>query len=253
MLAAELDPLLLTAPTIRCGTTLLQRLICSSPDALLFGEQAADELATAVQLITARRQMLAGNRADFDASLAAFAAGDSSDWMIDLLPDVDGYLQAIADGYLQPAAYCREFALRAGRRVWGVKYPGWGRDVLQRMMAELPRAKLIVIHRDVAAALRSAKARGSVRRLADAKAICAQWAANMRFASQLPSSPRTLLVAYEDLIRDPEPQLRRIEAFAGIAAIDRGVLAQRVNAWGGYVEPAELSEAEIEVCTSARA
>ena len=142
--------------------------------------------------------------------------------------------------------------------MWGLKYPGWTPDVLQLAMSALPRARLIVIHRDIAPVLRSAKARRSVNRLTEAKAFCAQWAANLRFALQLPPSPRVLLLSYEELVRDPEPQLRRIESFAGIAPIDRGVLAHRVNEWSGedgkpvYIEPAELSEAELQACEEAR-
>lgn len=250
-LASRLDPLLVTAPTIRCGTTLVQRLISSSPDAMIFGEQAADELATALQLIAARTQVLQANGAQFEASLAAFEAGDHGDWMIDLLPDAGGWLRAF-DGYLQPAAYCREFARRAGRRVWGMKYPGWSPEVLQLLLGAMPRAKLIVIRRDVTSALRSAKACGSVRRLNDVHAFCAQWTANLRGALQVEGSSRVLLLSYDELVADPEPHLQRIEQFAGIGGIDRGVLAQRVNAWDGYIEPAPLSEAEIQACNGAR-
>ena len=103
-LASDLDPLLVTAPTIRCGTTLLQRLICSSGDALLFGEQAADELAVALRLLVARLRVFVQNPGHFAASLEAFAAGDVNDWMIDLMPDLDGFVRAAVDGYLQPVA-----------------------------------------------------------------------------------------------------------------------------------------------------
>src|SRR5258706_12344259 len=103
-LAAELDPLILTAPTIRCGTTLLQRLICSSPHGLMFGETAANDLITALQLGAIKTTMYGQNRNQFATSLATFQQGDVNDWMIDLLPDVDGYPPALGDGFLRPAA-----------------------------------------------------------------------------------------------------------------------------------------------------
>jgi hypothetical protein len=250
-LASQLDPLIVTAPTIRCGTTLLQRLICSSQHALLFGEPAGNDLVTALRVIKVQTSMYAANREQFAGGLDAFAGGNRNDWMIDLMPDLDGYLRAIVDGYLQPLAYCRDFALRAGRRVWGLKYPGWSGEVLQAIMTFLPRAKLIYIHRDVVSALRSAKARGSVRRTTELNAFCAQWAANMRMAAQLRDSDRVMVLSYDQLGSDSETTLQRLEAFTGVTGIDRGVLAHRVNEWPEYIPPAELTADELRVAEEA--
>lgn len=256
-LASQLDPLIVTAPTIRCGTTLLQRLICSSDDALLFGEPAGNDLVTALRVIKVQTSMYAANRHQFAQGLEAFAGGNRNDWMIDLMPDLDGYLRALVDGYLQPLAYCRDFAHRAGRPVWGVKYPGWSGEELQAIMTFLPRAKLIYIHRDIVPALRSAKARGSVRRSTELKAFCAQWAANMRMAAQLRDSDRVMVLSYDQLAGDSERTLQRLEAFTGVTRIDRGVLAHRVNEWSRdderpeYIPPAELTAEEMKAAEEA--
>lgn len=251
-LASQLDPLIVTAPTIRCGTTLLQRLICSSEDALLFGESAGNDLVTALRVIKVQTAMYAANRQQFAEGLEAFSGGNRNDWMIDLMPDLDGYLRAVVDGYLQPLAYCRDFAVRAGRRVWGVKYPGWSGEVLQAIMTILPRTKLIYIHRDIIPALRSAKARGSVRRGTELKAFCEQWSANMRMAAQLRDSDRVMVLSYDQLVGDAEQTLQRLEAFTGVTRIDRGVLAHRVNERHEYTPPAELTEDELKAAEEAR-
>ena len=255
-MTSDLDPLIVTAPTIRCGTTLLQRLICSSSDALLFGEPAANDLGMALRLIRAQTALYASQRDEFAGSLEAFTSGNRNDWMIDLMPDVDGYTRAIAEGFLQPLAYCRDFARRAGRRVWGVKYPGWTAEVLRLILETMPRAKMIYIHRDIVPVLRSAKARGSLRR-AEVKPFCEQWSANMRGAMALPPSERLLMLSYEELIAEPEATLQRLESFAGLAGIDRAVMAKRVNAWSdeegsSYIAPAELSDAERQAAQAAR-
>jgi len=252
-LALQLDPLIVTAPTIRCGTTLLQRLICSSEEALLFGEPAGNDLVTALRIIKVQTSMYAANREQFAEGLDAFAGGNLNDWLIDLMPDLDGYLRAVVDGYLQPLAYCRDFAHRAGRRVWGVKYPGWPAEVLQAIMSILPRTKLIYIHRDIVPALRSAKARGSLRRDTELKAFCAQWAANMRMAAQLRDSDRVLVLSYEQLVADSESTLQRLEAFTGVTNLDRRVLAHRVNERHEYIPPAELTDDELKAAEEARA
>ena len=252
MIASELDPLIVTAPSIRCGTTLLQRLICSAPNGLLYGEPVANDLFNALQLNSAQVAMYEQYRGQVGESLAAFREGKSDDWMIDLMPDLDGYLRAFADGHLAPIAYCRDFARNAGRPVWGMKYPGWGAGPLNLIRNSLPRAKVIFIHRDIVPVLRSAKARGSVRRLAGVKAFCAQWASNMKAVAQLRESPNALVIDYDDLVRDAELVLQRIEAFAGLEPIDRAVLAQRVNTFGGVIPPAELKDEEMAAAEEAR-
>jgi hypothetical protein len=249
---SDLDPLILTAPAIRCGTTLLQRLICSASNGLMFGETVANDLFTALQLGGIKHTMYGQNRHQFATSLATFQRGDVNDWMIDLLPDVDGYLRAMVDGFLQPIAHCRDYARDQGRPVWGVKYPGWGGDVLNMLAAAMPRMKTIFIHRDVLPVLRSAKARRTVRRLEDARELCAQWAMNMGALPQLRVSPTALVIDYDDLVRDSEAVLQRVESFAGLTAIDRGVLSHRVNERDRYIEPATLTDEETAVAEQAR-
>ena len=51
-LISDLDPLVITSPVIRSGTTLLQRLLCSSPSALIYGELCAQDLEFFLNLYT---------------------------------------------------------------------------------------------------------------------------------------------------------------------------------------------------------
>jgi hypothetical protein len=251
-ITAELDPLIVTAPSIRCGTTLLQRLISSAPNGLLFGELAANEMLTALQLAWVKLSMYAQNSWQFASTLETYRKGEINEWIIDLMPDLGGYTRALVDGYLAPLVYCREFAHSAARTVWGVKNPGWGADVLTLILNALPRAKVIFIHRDIVPVLRSAKARRTVRRLQEAKEFCTQWATNMAALPQLHTVSNVLVVDYDELARDAEAVLQRIESFAGLCAIDRGVLAHRINERDRYIEPAQLTNEETAVAEAAR-
>ena len=51
-------PVLVTSPAIRSGSTLLQRLLCSSPDAIVFGEEIGKDLDLQLQILASRQLVL---------------------------------------------------------------------------------------------------------------------------------------------------------------------------------------------------
>jgi hypothetical protein len=55
-LSLDLDPLIIGSPTPRCGTTLLQRLLCSSQHALIYGEKCAQDLELFLNIYTFKVQ-----------------------------------------------------------------------------------------------------------------------------------------------------------------------------------------------------
>lgn len=249
---SELEPLFVTAPSTRCGTTLLQRLICSAPNALLFGETVAGDLEVAINFTFARAVMYDMNRGDVDAKIAAVYSGDVNRWLLDLTPPIAEYLGALRREYESPLIGARDSAARRGRDVWGVKYPRWQATMIELLRALFPRGRWIYIHRDIGDCLRSAKARGEVPRMSDVAAYAQEWSMNLTAVTALPRDDRFLIVDYAGLARDPEAFLQRIEEFSGARPINRNVLATRVNDSEGYLQPVELTDAELEIALQAR-
>ncbi|HJW95803.1 MAG TPA: sulfotransferase [Thermoanaerobaculia bacterium] len=243
--ASELDPLFVTAPTTRCGTTLLQRLICSAPNALLFGESVAGDIETALMMSYARALMYDASRIPVRMKLESVLSGDVNRWLYDLTPDIDAYLHALRGQYESPLIGARDSAIRHGRAVWGVKYPRWSAATIDLLRSMIPGSRWIYIHRDVLACLRSAKGRGDLLRPGDEVLFAQEWTANLEFALTLPRDERLLLLDYDELARDREAFLRSIEEFSGARPIDRSVLEHRVNDSEGYLPPVELTEQEI--------
>ena len=243
--ASELEPLFVTAPITRCGTTLLQRLICSAPNALLFGESVAGDIDTAMILCYARALMYDASRIAVEVKLDAVLSGDVNRWLLDLTPDIAEYLRALRGQYESPLIGARNSAAKHGRTIWGVKYPRWPAATIELLRSMIPRSRWIYIHRDVLACLRSAKGRGDLIRPGDEVLFAQEWTANLNFALTLPRDERLLFLDYDDLARDPEAFLRAIEEFSGAKPIDRNVLAHRVNDSEGYLPPVELTEQEI--------
>jgi Sulfotransferase family len=244
---SELEPLLVTAPSTRCGTTLLQRLICSAPNAMLFGETVGSDVEIGLNFGYARATMYEMNRAVIETKLEAVYAGDVNKWLLDLAPETQPYIAALRAYYEQPLLACRDSAARRGRNVWGLKYPRWPAPVIDLLRAALPRARWIYIHRNLLDCVKSAKARGELRRPGDVAAYAQEWSANRAHVLSLPASERVLVLDYDDLLRDAEAFLRRVEQHSGAAPIDRGVLAHKVNDSSGYLAPAELTDEERAV------
>jgi len=250
---SELEPLFVTAPSTRCGTTLLQRLICSAPNALLFGESVAGDLEMAINVTFTRAVMYDMNRGEVQEKIDAVYAGDVNRWLLDLTPPIGEYLGALRREYESPLIGARDSAARRGRDVWGVKYPRWPATMINLLRTLFPRSRWIYIHRDIADCLRSAKARGEVPMAGDVVAYAREWSANLTSVLSQPRDERFLVVDYADLARDAEAFLRRIEQFSGARPIDRSVLARRVNDSDGYLQPVELTDAELEIASGARA
>jgi hypothetical protein len=255
--AAALDPLIVTAPVIRSGTTLLQRLLCSSPRALIYGELPAQDLEFFLNLYTFKVQEYTYHRERLERGLQQVLDGQVDDWIPDLMPDVDEYLSALATAAFAGVALCRDYARRQGRPVWGFKHPGWQPPLLRMVRKLLPQARLIAIRRDLAPCLRSAKAQGAVDSAAQVREFCRTWAEGVAFLATLSDDPAVLVLRYEDLLQQPQAAMQRITAFTGLDDMNPAVLQRKINAFagsdyvaqapGGYAPPAELSDAEREM------
>jgi hypothetical protein len=253
----DLDPLIVTSPTARSGTTLVQRLLCSSRRAVIYGELCAQDLEFFLNLYSIKTQEYNYNRAILERGLHQVLAGDVDDWIPDLMPDVDGYLRAMGHSAFAGIEYCRDYAHRSARPVWGLKHPGWKPAFIQLLRAFMPHARFIAILRDLEPTVRSAKAKSMLNSITDTQQFCRTWAEGMEYWCGLRDDSKALVLSYEELITAPEVELGRLAEFSGLNDIRSEVLQHKINAWtgklgpygsvDGYLAPAELTGAEHRV------
>lgn len=248
-----LSPLIVTSPTTRSGTTLLQRLLCSARNTLVYGEEVGKDLETQLQILTARKLVYTHSRSRFADNLGRFMQGDSNHWLVDLMPELDPYLDALRQGAFAGLQECRRQAEAAGRAIWGFKYPGWPPHLLRMLSAELPGTRVIYLHRRLADTARSAKAWHDYAE-PQMLAFCEQWLAHQRAMRERRDDPSVLMLSFESLVQDPEPTLAALRGFLPFDGIDAGLLRDRINnqthgagalhGHTGYVAPAVLTAQE---------
>ena len=191
----------------RSGTTLLRMMLDAHselampfetqllPELLDARDEGADPAALAEMLVTHRRWPDFG--LDADAMREDFTSLDPFD---------------LAEAM---RAFYRAYAESQGKPRWGDKSPGYALH-LKRIGELLPEAHFVHLIRDGRDVRLSQLKRGSNH--PNAKKHARRWRKRVRTAqkegAELPG--RYMELRYEDLITDPEPQLRRICEFVGL-------------------------------------
>src|SRR5581483_1751762 len=141
-------PLFVVAPARRCGTTLLQRALNSSGNAIIYGEnfvflEAYPAILAGIEdnlplrkarTRDVRRQVLGGNL-DVDASA--------------MFPDYLGYAKLMRGHLSGIAEYYRLRSLEAGRLVWGLKHQIRQAESFAAFMHYLPTARYLFVYRNI--------------------------------------------------------------------------------------------------------
>lgn len=194
-------PLLVLGAGQRCGSTLIQRLLCSHPRVLIWGEHGGQ-----LQPVLAALERLRFWR-DHDAITARdeLAASGYQGFIANLTPErswIDDACRAFIETlFAKPA-------LELGRPIWGFKEVRYGLSDVRLLQELFPRLRVIQIVRDPRDVLRSLDDweghPGWTRR--DTEEALRYWlkvAASFIGSGAQPDLCRLILtVRYEDLIAD---------------------------------------------------
>lgn len=251
------SPIIISSPVRRSGTTLVQRLLCSASNALIYGETAANELSMLVNLLIMKQYQFQHGLKSRDEILEKVLMGNTEEWIADLLPPIQPYINAIPKAYLSIFDHFQQFAEEQARPIWGVKMAEWPVQNLIHVMQTLPAAKLIYIHRSLADCVRSSKSIQTIQTLDDLKAFSNAWLQQYHYIQQHAQQERCLIIRYEDLVNTPDIQLLKLESFTGAKGIKKEVLQRKINTFTydkqgdpsgkGYLKPGDLSKEELEI------
>jgi len=251
-----MKPILISSPTRRSGTTLIQRLLTSAPNTIIYGETCANDIMMLTNLYSYKASYFESSKKWRNDQLKSVLKGEVNQWIPDLMPDVDNYLEALKTSFYSTFQYFEDFAKEHDKTIWGTKLPEWNINNLQLVRTFFPGCKIIYIIRDLGDCLRSAKAVQMVQGIEESKRFCMLWRQNVDFALQNLTGAEVLHLNYKDLIYSPVDTIKNIEEFSGSVGIDASILEFKINTYSddenekGYIVPTQLNEEEVELVDS---
>ncbi|MFK8009758.1 MAG: sulfotransferase [Saprospiraceae bacterium] len=251
-------PIIISSPVRRSGTTLLQRLLTSAPNTLIYGESCANDFQMFTNFYLAKQLQLAASKNWRNEQLDSVLEGNVNDWIPDLMPNIDEYLEDMKKSFLQFFNSYPNFAKQKNRTNWGMKLPEWNPTNLKLIEQFFPNFKIIYITRNLEDCVRSAKKVEMVKGINEVNQYCQIWKMHKDTATQQNFKPEnTMYISYESFVENPQPILTNLEKFTGAKGIDASVMNFKFNkfketteeneTFGEYVSPAELTDEELEM------
>lgn len=224
-------PLLVLAAGQRCGSTLIQRLLSSHPEVLIWGEHAGQLR----QLLAVRARLQEWSAEHGQVGRLGYQIAGHQSFMANLTPEdvqIDEAVRAFIETlFARPAE-------SAGRPVWGFKEVRYGVTEASAIQRLFPDCRVVHIVRDPRDVLRSLdvwERAGSDWPRSDTELVVRDWvrvAASFWSPAELP--PWVLRVRYEDLVADPLRWRVRIGEHCGLdpSQLDAKVFDKRIHAAG---------------------
>ena len=242
----ELDPLIILSASTRMGTTLVQRMLCSASDCLIYGDTIGNEAAFLASWLTTREFSLQRQAGRSDPMLQALLAGDTSNFIAELTPKSNEYLESLAIFAAAPLAHCKKEASSHGRPVWGWKHAGAQVWFINLLPTVFPGARVIIMDRNLEDTARSAKASQHFSPGADFQRYITDAIASRAALATLSTRLPVFNLSLEGLLEEPARMIAELEDFSGCHPIDRSVLSVKVNyPHSPLIPPAELNPEEV--------
>ena len=252
-LVKQMTPVFVVAPTARNGITLIQRLLNTTRQIIVYGENTAF-VQTMPSLVHSAVQTHVRLGPEMEETRKRFLHETTEFWSSGLWPDTNRFQLLAFEAFYKMAAHYQGCTEDYGHVRWGLKNPMDGPQMIERLQILMPAARFVFIYRDLFDVARSAKSRQFIRNSDDLVHYARTWRENLT-AVLADRSDRVCALQYEDLLARPEHHIPRLEQFAGVTGIDAGVLDRKINTFDGpedrglsptgYVEPQTLSGEEI--------
>lgn len=225
----SLAPILIASPVHRSGTTLLQRLLCSTPNTLIFGETLANDMTFHFSMLHNKQMLLDGEDNWRAQQMEKVLNGDVNDWIPDIMPDKDWLLSRSEQTIYEYLKGFVDYAQQHARPLWGTKLPAWQPGMIRVLLNSMPKSKLLYIVRDLKSCVRSAKLIGYCHTTADVQQYAQMWLANLQAISTYIPKESLLYIDYQRLCEQPDQVIDEIENFTDAQPIDRSVMQYRIN------------------------
>ena len=250
----NVENIFIWAPTQRCGTGLLQRLVTSSKEVIVFGED---------KFLTDQLPKLMIEHAELDndikKSTSKLASGDYEGWFPAALPFYEDYIEALGGSFNLMADAYLSSAKKLGFQNWGSKLPYVSTSQLNALNTLLPQSRHIFLYRNLVDVMKSMKARRWVNNKEQFKSSCDKWFTSMSEVGRTFTGVEWMhLLSHDLLVESPESHVTELQEFLGLNQLDLKVFDHKVNTFHGneedghsetsYIKPENLDEFENALC-----
>lgn len=234
-------PVFVIGCTFRCGSTFLQRLINSSGQAFIWGENVgiSEELSIMVRKLDSWEE-ISRNQAGDLAQLGTRA------WIANLNPPTRQSGRAAARAFL--TTLYEDATRQLGYARWGFKEVRGGARTAEFLLDLYPEARVILLVRRPEAVLASMATSAWYAHNGGAEGILEQWCEGATGFLAL-RHPGTCLLRLEDFARSPESTVGRLGSHLGIEPrhFDHGLLQQQVR---GSTRPPSIDPELLGACNT---
>jgi len=233
---SNLSPVFVLGCAWRCGSTLLQRLLSSTREVLVWGEHCG-----LVADLVGSRQQLEKNHALAERQRKNFLSRGSAAWVANLNPTTETFFPEALRAFLT-AYYGPETELLGYRR-WGFKEVRYDYKVARELLRAFPNGRVLFLIRPLAEVLASNAANDWYASVGGPSGVTDRWIANV--SSFLENSDNRILhVRYGDLAEGNCSVIENICRHVGLdVAVDLALLRDKVRAADS---PPRLTEQEFE-------
>lgn len=224
----------------RTGSTLVQRLLISTGEIMIWGEHAGVLLDGVQRIVSGMREWIDREGA---RHLERFRQHGWNAWIPNVNPSHDAFVAGARAALLEALAVP---AAQMGYRRWGFKEIRYNGAAVELLKILFPDATIIVILRHPGDALRSIKVAAWYEKDfgAQPEAFLAAWAATSSTLVASASKFDGVLVSrYEDLVADPQRFVARVAKHVGIDVnrFDPTAIATRLRGAPGGPTPEPIA------------
>ena len=143
----QLTPVFITAPTARNGVTLLQRLINSSKQMIVYGENT-NFMSVVPKLVHSSVQVHNERGAEFQEARKQFLEQTTEGWTSNLWPDPQPLMMVAFEAFYKSVLVYQQCSEKYGYQRWGIKNPLNEPQMIERLRILMPKARYLFIYRN---------------------------------------------------------------------------------------------------------